>query len=181
MNFAIKNRMEDTPAYDISVSSDQQEEPPEQSHVREAIDQTLRRHCAAAARISVAFVSDERIAQLNEQYLHHQGATDVLTFDLRDEADAAAPAIEACGGSNGPSRGWRIEGEIVVSTETAKREARRRGHSLEAELALYAVHGTLHLLGYDDADEAAAARMHALEDEILIAIGLGAVYGTQPK
>lgn len=173
--------MEDTPAYDISVSSDQQEEPPEQSRVHQAIDQTLRRHGAVAARITVAFVSDEHIAQLNEQYLQHEGATDVLTFDLRDDADAAAPVMQGCAKNNGRGHGLRIEGEIVVSTETAQREARQRGHSLEAELALYAVHGTLHLLGYDDADEADTARMHALEDEILVAIGLGAVYGTQPK
>lgn len=181
MNLVIKNRMEDDPAYDISVSSDEQEEPPERSRVRAAIDQALRRHGAAAARINVALVSDGHIAKLNEQYLHHAGATDVLTFDLRDDTGSAAPVSQGCGEDNGRSRGLRIDGEIFVSTETAAREARQRGHSLEAELALYAVHGTLHLLGYDDAEQAAAARMHALEDEILIAIGLGAVYGTRPK
>lgn len=70
-----------------------------------------------------------------------------------------------------------LEGDIIVSADTAAREAEARGHDLAAELALYAVHGALHLLGYDDADPADAQRMHDMEDEVLSAVGIGPVYG----
>ena len=103
---------------------------------------------------------------MNKRYLKREGPTDVLSFDLRDgDADR-----------DGDSSGKAVDGEIVVSVDTAAREALRRGHSLDAEVALYAVHGTLHLLGYSDREERDAARMHEVEDEILTASGMGAVY-----
>ena len=52
-----------------------------------------------------------------------------------------------------------------------------RGHTVSDEVALYAIHGILHLLGYDDHDDADARRMHDRENEILTRIGIGAVYG----
>jgi len=158
--------MDDEPSYDISVSHDDDPAPGEQS-LKEAVAAALRRHDAASARINIALVDDATIAALNEKHLQHTGPTDVLTFDLNDGEsgpDGAAPAVD---------------GEIVVSTETAAREARDRGHDLGAELALYAVHGTLHLLGYDDKDESDAARMHRVEDEILSSVGLSAVYASR--
>ena len=131
-------------------------------HLREAIEATLRRHKVASAQLSVALVDDAGIARLNEIHLGHQRSTDVLAFDLRDDHGAGA--------GQAPS----IDGEIVLSVETATRESRKRGHDVVAEMALYAVHGTLHLLGYDDRGEEEAARMHDQEDEILVSLGLGA-------
>ena len=69
------------------------------------------------------------------------------------------------------------EGGLVGSADTAKRRAEERAHPVAAELALYVVHGTLHLLGMDDATEQEAMKMHEMEDEILAAIGVGRVYG----
>lgn len=112
----------------------------------------------------MAIVDDAHMAELNEAHLAHQGPTDVLTFDLRDS-------------ENSP----RIEGQIVISIDTARREAAERGHSLEAELALYAIHGTLHLLGHDDHDAAEAAAMHKLEDELLTSLGMGATFSRDRK
>jgi probable rRNA maturation factor len=110
----------------------------------------------ARARISVALVNDAAMAQLNWDYLGHNGPTDVLSFDLRDAVDEKTA----------------IDGEIVMSVDMAVKQARKRGHAVEAELALYAVHGTLHLLGYDDRRKADAKRMHAMENEILSSIGM---------
>ena len=107
------------------------------------------------------------MAELNDRHLMHDGPTDVLTFDLQDSDEIKT------GDLDDPTS---IEGEIVVSVETAAREAARRGHDSDAEAALYVVHGTLHLLGYDDADEEDAAAMHAVEDDILTAVGVGPVY-----
>ena len=84
--------------------------------------------------------------------------SDVLSFDL------------------GGSRGGGVDGTVVVSTETACREAACRGHDAVAEALLYVVHGTLHLLGFDDDTPEAAAQMHATEDRVLSAMGLGPVF-----
>ena len=123
--------------------------------VRKAIRAVLRRHGVVRARISVALVNDAAMARLNRDHLGHNGPTDVLSFDLRNEA----------------SEKNTIDGEIVMSVDMAVKQARQRGHAVEAELALYAVHGTLHLLGYDDRRKADAARMHAMEEEILSSLG----------
>ena len=157
-------RMDDEPTYEITVTDERDVTTPVAEGLIDAIRAALRRHKAAHARINLAMVDDEAMALLNEKHLQHSGPTDVLTFDLRDDAF----------GSEGAS--WQVDGQIVVSAETATREAAARGHGEEAELALYAVHGVLHLLGYDDADEAEAARMHELEDEILQSLGFGYVY-----
>jgi probable rRNA maturation factor len=132
--------------------------------LREALATTLRDHRAPTCGLSLAVVNDAHIGRLNREYLGHEGPTDCLSFDLRD-----------------PGSDHAIEGEIVVSWETARREADARGHSAQAELTLYAIHGLLHLLGYDDHEAEDAALMHEAEDRILISLGLGPVYGVPPK
>jgi len=156
--------MDDEPSYDITVTDERDAVAPVAARLIDTITAVLRRHEATAVRINLAMVDDETIAALNEKHLQHAGPTDVLTFDLRDDA------------ADFDGAPWQVDGQIVVSAETAAREAAARGHDDEAELALYAVHGTLHLLGYEDADETKAARMHQLEDEILSSLGFGYVY-----
>ena len=157
--------MEDDPPYEISIVRAGVEQDVSDRKLVDVIEATLRRHHVSKASISVALVDDRRIAELNVAHLAHDGPTDVLTFDLRDEKNRS-----------GGSRNNRIEGEIVVSVDTAAREAESRGHDITTELALYAVHGTLHLLGFDDQASEDAARMHGLEDDILSSIGVGPVY-----
>jgi probable rRNA maturation factor len=115
-----------------------------------------------SGRLSVAVVGATAMASLHQRFLKQPTPTDVLTFDL--DSDRRAGVIDA---------------EIVVCTDVARRRAARRGGSLQAaraELALYVVHGVLHLAGYDDHDPAGCRRMHAREDEILCELGLGAVF-----
>ena len=95
----------------------------------------------------------------------------MLAYDLRDRNGDDSPR----------SVGDGIDGEIVVSVDAAAREAEARGHGIDLELALYVVHGTLHLLGYDDRSANEAARMHTLEDEILASLGLEPVYRREPR
>lgn len=123
-----------------------------------AVRETLRRFGPGCARISVAMIGDDRMARLNAEFLGHEGPTDVLSFDLRDE--------------QGPDGYFDLDGELVISVDTAEREARCRGHAPLDEAMLYAVHGTLHLLGYDDHDAASSAVMHDLEDDVLAALGV---------
>ena len=131
------------------------------SKLRRAVKAALEAHDVTAARIGMRLVSDDEMAKLNELHLGHAGPTDVLTFDLRDAA------------------GLPIEGEIAVSVDTARREAKRLGHDRDVELALYAVHGVLHLLGYRDDAGFRAAKMHRKEDEIMESLGWGKVYAAR--
>jgi probable rRNA maturation factor len=155
--------MDDEPPYDIAVNEVSGDAPDCQQQLADAVRAALKHHQVPKAQISVALVSDRQIAELNKRHLGHEGPSDVITFDLRDEP-------------NQP-----IEGEIVVSVDTARREGDKRGHGAEVELSLYAVHGVLHLIGYDDREETDAARMHDKEDEILSSLGLGAAFRSERK
>jgi probable rRNA maturation factor len=108
----------------------------------------------------VAVVDDAEISRLNDRFRDENRATDVLAFDLRDDANDGA-----------------LDGEIVVSAETARRTAEADGRDPFAELVLYVVHGCLHLAGHDDIEPDAHRRMHDTENAILTALGYGAVYG----
>lgn len=149
----------DDDSYEISVAGATPESGIDSSAIVRCVRAALEHHDCQSASVSIAIVDDTTIARLHEQYMNISGATDVLTFDLSD------------------GKGEGVEGEIVLSIETAARQAQGRGHSVADEVALYAVHGVLHLLGYDDHDEADARRMHDCENEILTQLGVGAVYG----
>jgi probable rRNA maturation factor len=112
------------------------------------------------ARISIGIVDDAEITVLNKRFLSHEGTTDCLSFDLSDETEPEGRKVF----------------DLIVNGEMALREAARRGHAAQAELALYITHGLLHDLGFDDATEQQARRMHRTEDEILQHLGYGLVY-----
>ena len=147
--------------YEITVTTEVAEHAIDEAQLKRAIERALRRHDCQAARIGVAVVDDARIAQVNDQFLNRSEPTDVIAFNLNDGD-----------GEEG------LDGEIVLSAETAQRESLHRGHSAEAEGVLYAVHGILHLLGMDDRSETHARAMHEEEDAILTELGYGPVYGT---
>jgi probable rRNA maturation factor len=111
------------------------------------------------AVIGIALVDDDGIVSVNRSFLKSRKRTDVISFDLSDDA------------------GRRVF-DIVVNGQRARREAKARGHSAETELVLYIVHGFLHNVGYDDRTEKAARRMHAMEDEILQEFRYGRPYAS---
>ena len=90
--------------------------------------------------VEVAIVSDRVIAEVHERFMNIPGATDVITFE---------------------------HGEIVASAQTAAAHARRYGRPVEQELALYFIHGLLHLNGYDDVKRSDAARLRRTQQHIL--------------
>jgi probable rRNA maturation factor len=112
------------------------------------------------ARVGVMILDDARVAQLHQEHCNVAGTTDVLTF----------PQSKA---------GETIVADIAVNADEAARRAAEFGHRIERELLLYVVHGLLHCAGYDDHDTAAYERMHAEEDRILEAIGVGATFRPQ--
>lgn len=117
----------------------------------------------SGATISVGVVDDDRISELNRQFLDHEGTTDSLSFDLSDGDDPDEPRVF----------------DLIVNGQMAAREAAERGHSPRAELALYVTHGLLHQLGFDDGTPEQARRMHETEDEILQHTGFGVVYNSR--
>jgi probable rRNA maturation factor len=127
----------------------------------------LCEHATAALRVlgclgevRARVVNDAEMAAAHEKYSGVPGTTDVLTFDLRDD----------------PGGGGPLDTDILVCIDEARRQAAARGLRVERELLLYIVHGVLHCLGFDDHDGAGAAAMHAEEDRVLEAIGVGRTF-----
>ena len=114
--------------------------------------------------ISIAIVDDAAIKKLNARFLSRSATTDCLSFDLSDAKTPHADALN--------SRTL----ELIVNGEMAARQAALRGHSGEAELALYITHGLLHNFGFDDCTIGRARKMHDAEDTILQELGYGLVY-----
>jgi probable rRNA maturation factor len=127
----------------------------------------LRRHLRAAhrllkpplAELSLALVGDRKMSDLHREFMNVLGPTDVLTFPL--DLDA---------------RGRPLSGEVVVCVPEARRQAKERNVPLERELLLYALHGLLHLCGYDDRTDRSFRAMHRTEDQILTRLGVGPVF-----
>ena len=111
------------------------------------------------AEISLVFVDDQGIQELNKNYRDKDQPTDVLSFPLWDEEDFEH--------SN-----EILLGDIIISLETAKRQAEEYGHTLEREIAYLMVHGLLHLLGYDHMSEEEKQVMRQREEEILQAFDI---------
>lgn len=117
-----------------------------QNFAAKAVCKSLRLHDGKKTdlrklhKIFVLLISDRRMASLHRKFMHQTGPTDVLTFQ---------------------------HGEIFLSVETARRNARRFGSSLASELRLYVVHGLLHLHGFDDRTQGSARKMERIQKKIL--------------
>jgi len=117
----------------------------------------------AFGEVRVRLVRDAEMATAHERHCGVAGTTDVITFDLTEGASAD---------------GQELDVDLLVCVDEAERQAAGRGHALRNELLLYVVHGVLHCLGHDDHEDADAVAMHAREDEVLTAIGVGATYSS---
>ena len=114
----------------------------------------LRDHGISRGAISIAIVDDPTIRRLNNQYLQHDYETDVLSFVLEQD----------------PGVGL-LEGEIIVSFDTATNVAAELNAKPADELLLYVIHGTLHLVGFGDKNDADKLEMRAAERKYMTAAG----------
>ena len=105
------------------------------------------------AEISIAFVDNAAMAELNWRYLQHEGPTDIITFPLSSPEDDA------------------LEGELVICAPWAADVAQTHGDQVQDELVLYVAHGLLHLAGQDDIEPADARQMRLRELGLLQALG----------
>ncbi len=108
--------------------------------------------------LSVALVNDSRMSELHLRFMDLAGPTDVLTFPL----EGAGRHVTA--------------GEVVVCVPEARRRAAEHATRVEHELLLYAIHGMLHLCGFDDRTPDRYHAMHRKEDQILTTLGIGPVF-----
>ncbi|MDD5746680.1 MAG: rRNA maturation RNase YbeY [Candidatus Omnitrophica bacterium] len=116
-------------------------------------DMVLRRHGVDDTEVSVILVDDRSMRVYNKRYLHKDRPTDVLAFRMAD-------------GKFGDLHP-ELLGDIIISTETARRQAGLLGLAPRDEIALYLVHGLLHLLGYTDTTQAGFRRMDNKQKELL--------------
>ncbi len=119
---------------------------------------------ASEYSLSLSLCSDATIAELNETWRAKAGPTDVLAFAACEDDAAGPPPLPPASETGGEP----LElGDIVISLETAARQAGEEGHGLKRELLFLASHGLLHLLGWDHPDEASLAAMLARQERLL--------------
>lgn len=138
----------------VTVASPQELIEIDRGKMRETARAVLEGEGVADAAVSLAFVDNPTIHALNKRHLDHDEPTDVLSFPY------SAPNAK------------KLQGELVIGVEVAKAQAESRGHDLQAELALYVIHGLLHLCGHEDKTEAGAKAMREREQHYLSQLNL---------
>ena len=159
--------------YQIQITNQQANVLVDEAQLLRFATETLRSEGIARAEISIAIVDDPAIHTINREHLQHDYPTDVISF-LLDSGEADPRSAQ--GGQGRRGQGLWIDGEILLSADTAVREAADYGWDTSSEMALYVVHGLLHLCGYDDLTDEEQAIMRGREREILSALGLSPQY-----
>ncbi len=168
--------------YSIEITDQRPTSDVDHVFIDSVIRRVLQEEEISTAKISVAIVSDAEIHRVNREFLGHDYPTDVISFLLNDSArDNAMIDVELHDASDLHALNALedaddlcdfLNGELIVSFETAGREANAHGWSPQAELLLYVVHGLLHLCGYDDLTDEMRPLMRSRERELLGIWGL---------
>ncbi len=119
--------------------------------IKELAGFVLNKEGQKTGELSITFVSEEQIKELNQQYRNKDEVTDVLSFPIDQE----------------------LLGEIVIAFQVAQRQAEEYNHSLERELGYLIVHGILHILGYGHKNSQDKKSMRSKEEKYLQKFGLG--------
>ena len=135
------------------------------SIVEGRVMQVIKQACrevgfSAKTAVALVFISDAKMRKLNRKYRHKDKTTNVLAF-------AATPHPPLSPGERTSEGRVRDLGDIFISLPEAKREAKKYGWTLKYEIARLALHGFLHLLGYDHIEDTEARRMEKIESSIL--------------
>jgi probable rRNA maturation factor len=145
-------------AITVEINDSQAHLPIDQRALVQLVQTVLTQENRSRASISIVLVENATIHDLNRVHLGHDWPTDVISFPLSDADDP------------------ELSGELVISTEMARETAAALGADPQEELALYVVHGLLHLCGYDDQDEETAQAMRHREAELLGVLGCSAAF-----
>jgi probable rRNA maturation factor len=122
------------------------------------IDFTLKHEKVENAVFNIIFVDNNKIQEINKEYRNKDEKTDVISFALEDNKDIKLDI--------------RILGDIYISIDKAKEQAKDYGHSLEREISFLTIHGLLHLLGYDHTNKEEEQKMFDLQERILEQYGI---------
>lgn len=148
MLHGLPENRHDNNQFEVALSNQQVRHPVDEQQLREAAIAVLSNSEFSSAAVSIAVVDDATIHELNRRHLDHDWPTDVLSFVLE--------------GDNG-----HLEGEVIISADTAAAAAEELGCTAEREQLLYVIHGMLHLVGYRDQLGDDAAEMRAAESAYL--------------
>lgn len=127
------------------------------------VQKTLEEEVEGDYEVSISFVDNEEIRELNKQYRDKDASTDVLSFPLMEFEETEEDYED----EEEYVQEDRLLGDIVISLEKAKEQAQEYGHSFERELSFLAAHGTLHLLGFDHENEDEEKEMIEKQNKIL--------------
>lgn len=132
--------------------------------VKKILEHAAKQEKAMDSEVSVTFVTNEMIRDINREYRGKDQPTDVISFAMEELGEGETAII----GSHEP----RMLGDIIISLDRTKEQAEDFGHSFERELGFLAVHGFLHLLGYDHMTEEDEKKMFSRQEEILVSLGI---------
>jgi len=147
---------------DVAVCNAQNLVSIDEARLREVTADVLKGEQVSSAEISLALVDDAAIHEVNRKYLAHDHPTDVISFRFDDADVGVFPT--------------RLEGEVVISCETARRIAEELGCPVAHEVMLYLVHGLLHLCGFDDLSDEDRRQMRRREKWHLQKLAIPAHY-----
>jgi probable rRNA maturation factor len=136
---------------------------------RTALECLQNENIGDACDISIILVDDEKIRKLNSEFRNIDAATDVLSFPMLEMLEGDVLYEES---DLDMDTGLLLLGDIVMSLETAERQALEYGHSFDRELAFLISHGVFHLLGYDHVEETGASKMFEKQEKVLLKMGL---------
>ena len=145
----------------IDIDLDHAEHTVDTEALASLIEQVVEAEGGDLRYVGVILTGHETVRSLNRQYLDHDYNTDVLAFSLADPAPRSSDDD-----AEGESRSV-VEGEVYVDLDTAAERHDEFDATFEEEVRRYVVHGTLHLLGYDDTTESGNREMRRLEDAYL--------------
>jgi probable rRNA maturation factor len=162
---------DDSPIY-IEIADDlvpEAERAPLYAALRDAIQATLQAAQKRDAELTLVITNDEEVRELNRTYRGMDAPTDVLSFPTLNTTAPETPELIVAEAAAIELANYL--GDIVIALPYSKRQAQRFDNSIQSELCLLAVHGTLHLLGYDHGTPDGEAQMWAIQDQVLAALG----------
>lgn len=145
---------------EIEVFNEYKEDVEYMDLLKEIVSFTLKKEKVDKPIVNIILVDNKKIHEMNKQYRKIDRETDVISFALEDEESMI----------NASS--YRILGDIYISVDKAKAQAKEYGHSFKRELCFLAVHGLYHLLGYDHADKEEEKIMFQKQEEVLNEFGI---------
>ena len=140
---------------ELEIFNQTDEEISELETVKDVLNYDIKKENLENVIFNVIIVDNNYIHELNKNYRHIDRETDVITFALEDEKDMVIPDDE------------RVLGDIYISIDKARSQAKEYGHSLLRELSFLAVHGFYHLLGYDHMTKEEEEVMFSKQEEVL--------------